>query len=155
MESTDQSFFLDAISDESTQSLMEEWVEIPESYNSEGEGGTAELSSNASITGSSNVAIEPTEMPENTDYSQAKVIFVVGEHRFSDSCDLGVLIKHHEALQAITSNQCLSTSAFLRPALYAAMAELRPSMMVQVAVRLTAITLRLAAKILPSQLAVS
>ena len=39
--------------------------------------------------------------------------------------------EHPEALQAITSNQCLSTSAFLKPALNAAMAELRPSMMVQ------------------------
>ena len=79
------------------------------------------------------------------------IIFIIGEHQFSDSCELGVLNERPEALKMITSNQCLSTSAFLHPALHAAMAELRPSMMVQVAVRLTAITLRLVGEILPSQ----
>jgi pimeloyl-ACP methyl ester carboxylesterase len=55
------------------------------------------------------------------------------------------------ALQTITSNQCLITSTFFKPILHAAMAELRPAMMVQVVVRLTVIRVRLAAKILRTQ----
>ena len=56
-----------------------------------------------------------------------------------------------EALKTITSNQCLSNSAFLNPALQAVMAHLRPTMMVQVAVRLIAIALRLIGETLPAQ----
>lgn len=74
---------------------------------------------------------------------------VVGEHRFSDSCELGVLNEHPETLNSITSNKCLSTSD-LKPAMEAAMAELRPSMMMPVAVRLTAISLRLVAGFWPN-----
>ena len=121
---------------------------MPESRDTEHDVTTVLSGSNT--TGSGNT-IEPTKMPECSGPPQALVIFVLGEHRFSDSCELGVMNEHPEALQAITSNQCLSTSAFLKPALNAAMAELRPSMMVQVAVRLTAITLRLATKILQTQ----
>ena len=90
-------------------------------------------------------------MPERNEPPQAMLTFVMGEHRFSDSCELGVLNEHPKALETITSNQCLSTSAFLTPALHAVMAEMRPLMMVQVAVRLTATTLRLVAKILPTE----
>jgi hypothetical protein len=60
------------------------------------------------------------------------------------------LDEHPKALKAITSNQCLSTSAFLKPALEAAMAELRPSMIMPVAMRLTAISLQPVASILPN-----
>ena len=148
MEAAHQSFFLDAIFDETNQSLADDLVETPESRDPEHDVTTVLSGSNTTGSGS---AIEPTKMPECSDPPQALVIFVLGEHRFSDSCELGVINEHPEALQAITSNQCLSTSAFLKPALNAAMAELRPSMMVQVAVRLTAITLRLAAKILQTQ----
>ena len=145
MEAAHQSFFLDAISDGTTQSLADNLMEMPESRDTEHDVTTVLSGSN--MTGLGNT-IEPTKMPECSDPPQALVIFVLGEHRFSDSCELGVMNEHPEALQAITFNQCLSTSAFLEPALHAAMAELRPSMMVQVAVRLTAITLRLVVKIL-------
>ena len=110
-----------------------------------------ELSGSNTTAEPSNAILEPTETLEPSEPPQALVIFILGEHRFSDSCELGVIKEYPEALQAITSNQCLSTSAFLKPALYIAMAELRPSMILQVAVRLTAITLRLAAKTLRPQ----
>jgi len=102
----------------------------------------------------SNAIVDSTQTPhapqEHNAPPQAMLIFVIGEHRFEDSCELGVLNEHPEALETITSKQCLSTSAFLYPALHVVMAELRPSMMVQVAVRLTAITSRLVAEILPT-----
>ena len=75
----------------------------------------------------------------------------MGKHRFPDSCELGVLNEHSEALKTITSNQCLSTLAFLNPALHAVMVELCLSLIVQVVVRVTAISLLLVAKILPTQ----
>ena len=123
---------------------------MPESRDEEHHVST-ELPDSNNTAEPSNAIVDRTEMSERSDHPQALVIFVLGEHRFSNSCELGVMNEHPEALQAITSNQCLSTSAFLKPALHAAMAELRPSMMMQVAVRLTAITLRLAAKILQPQ----
>ena len=150
MDCVHQSFFHDAISNEMSQSLADVLVEMPESRDEEHHLPT-ELSGSNTAAEPSNAIIEPTEMLDRSDPPQALVIFVLGEHRFSDSCELGVMNEHPKALQAITSNQCLSTSAFLKPALHAAMAELRPSMMVQVAVRLTAITLRLAAKILRTE----
>jgi hypothetical protein len=149
MESTHQSFFHDANSDEPAQSLVDELAEMPESRGEEHHVPT-ELSGSNNMAGPSNSIVEPTATLERSDPPQALVVFVLGEHRSSDSCYLGVMNEHPEALQAITSNQCLSTSAFLKPALRAAI-ELRPSMMVQVAVRLTAITLRLAAKMLRTQ----
>jgi len=104
--------------------------------------------------GLSNAIVDSRQTPdarqEHNAPPQAMLIFAIGEHRFEDSCDLGVLNEHPEALETITSNQCLRTSAFLYPALHPVMAELRPSMMVQVAVRPTAITLRLVAEILPA-----
>jgi hypothetical protein len=150
MEATHESFFHDAISNKTNQSLADAVVEMPESRDEEHHIPT-ELSGSKNRAEPSNAIIEPTETLNRSDPPQALVIFVLGEHRFSDSCELGVMNEHPEALQAITSNQCLSTSAFLKPALHVAMAELRPSMMVQVAVRLAAITLRLAAKILQTQ----
>jgi hypothetical protein len=149
MEAAHQSFFHDAISDDTSQSLADAPIEMTESRDDE--HTPTELSGSNNMAEPSNAIVEPTETLDRSDHPQALVIFVLGEHRFSDSCELGVVNEHPEALQAITSNQCLSTSAFLKPALHAAMAELRPSMMVQVAVRLTAITLRLAAKILQTQ----
>ena len=146
MEAADQSIFQDAISDEMGRSPGDNLVEIPESRDEECHVPTELSGSNTAET--SDAVVDPVEMSEHSDHTQALVIFVLGEHRFSDSCELGIMDEHPEALQAITSNQCLSTSAFLKPALHAAMAELRPSMMMQVAVRLTVITLRLAAKIL-------
>ena len=150
MEAPHQSFFHDAISNEMSQSLADVLVEMPESRDEEHHIPT-KLSGSNNMAKPSNTLVEPTETPERRDPPQALVIFVLGEYRFSDSCELGVINEHPDALRAITSNQCLSTSAFLQPALQAAMAELRPSMIVQVAVRLTAITLRLAAKILQTQ----
>ena len=153
MEAASQSPFHDTISDETNQSLADAQGEIPESRD-ENQSPT-ELSGSNTTAAPSNAILEPTETLEPSEPPQALVIFVLGEHRFSDTCELGVMNEYPEALQAITSNQCLSTSAFLKPALHAAMAELRPSMMVQVAVRLTAITLRLAAKILRTQQAMA
>ena len=150
MEAAHQSLFHDAISDETDQSLADALIEMPESRDEEHHIST-ELSASNNTAEPSNAIVEPTETLERSDPPQALVIFLLGEHRFSDSSELSVMNEHPEALQAITSNQCLSTSAFLKPALNAAMAELRPSMMVQVAVRLTAITLRLAAKILRTE----
>ena len=149
MEAADQSFFQDAISDEMGQSPGDNLVEISESRDEECHVPTELSGSNTAE--SSDAVVDPAEMSEHSDHMQALVIFVLGEQRFSDSCELGIIDEHPEALQAITANQCLSTSAFLKPALHAAMAELRPSMMMQVAVRLTVITLRLAAKILQTQ----
>ena len=149
MEAAHQFLFHDAISDETDQSLADALVEMPESLDEEHYIPT-ELSASNNTAEPSNAIVEPAETLERSDHPQALVIFVLGEHRFSDSCELAVMNEHPEALQAITSNQCLSTSAFLKPALRASMAELRPSMMVQVAVRLTAITLRLTAKISPT-----
>ena len=143
MEAAHQSFFHDAMCDETNQSPVDVSVELPESRD--------ELASSNDTPEPSNAIVEQTEMLGCNDPPRALVIFVLGEHRFSDSCELGVINEHPDALQAITSNQCLSTSAFLKPVLHTAMAELRPSMMMQVAVRLTAITMRLAAKILQTQ----
>ena len=145
-----QSFFPDAISDETNQSLADALLEMPESRDEEHHVLTKLPGSNNKAD-PSNANVEPIETCDRSDRLQALVIFVLGEHRFSDSCELGVINEHPDALQAITSNQCLSTSTFLKPVLHAATAELRPSMMMQVAVRLTAITMRLAAKILQTQ----
>ena len=150
MESAHQSFFHDAISNAPTRSVVDDLVEMLESRGEEHHVRT-ELSGSNNTAGPSNSVVEPKAITERSDPPQALVVFVLGGHRFSDSCELGVINEHPKALQAITSNQCLSTSAFLKPALNAAIAELRPSMMVQVAVRLTAITLRLAANILRTQ----
>ena len=72
----------------------------------------------------SNAVVEPRETAERpqdeNDPPQAMLIFVIGDHRVSDSFVLGVLNEHPEALKGITSNRCLSTSAFLRPALQVA-----------------------------------
>ena len=149
MEAAHQSLFHVAISDETDQSLADAVIEMLESRDEE--HLPTELSISHNTSEPSNAIAKPTETLDRNDHPQAFVVFVLGEHRFSNSCELGVMNEHPEALQAITSNQCLSSSAFLKPALNAAMAELRPSMMVQVAVRLTAITLRLAAKILQTQ----
>ena len=78
------------------------------------------------------------------------LIFVLGEYSFSNSYELGVLNERPEALKTITSNQCLSTSAFLNPTLRTVIAKLRLSIIVLVAVRLTAVTLRLVTEVLPN-----
>lgn len=79
------------------------------------------------------------------------LLFVIGEHRFSDSVELGVLNEHPEALKAITPTQSLTSSAFLNPAIQAAMAELRPALMDQMAVQLIIISLRLVAMVLSTK----
>lgn len=135
---------------EANQSPADTLAEISESRNGEHYVSTEPSGSNKTAK-LSNAIAETVETVERRDSPQALVIFVLGEHRFSNSCELGVMNEHPVASEAITSNRCLSSSAFLKPVLNAAMAELRPSMMVQVAVRLTAITLRLAAKMLQTQ----
>lgn len=149
MESAQESFFPDAIPDETTQGVADDWTEMLQLHSKETEP-PADPSSSDTVVRPSEVIAEATKVPERNEPPQAMLTFVMGEHRFSDPYELGVLNEHPEALNTITSNQCLSTSAFLTPALHAVMAELRPLMIVQVAVRLTAITLRLVAKILPT-----
>ena len=107
------------------QSQGDNLVEIPESRDEECYVPT-ELSGSKTAE-SSDAVVDPAEMSEHSE--QALVIFILGEHRFSNSYELGIMDEHLEALQAITSNQCLSISAFLKPVLYTAIAELRPSMM--------------------------
>ena len=82
-------------------------------------------------------------------------MIAMGGYCISNSCDLGVLNGYPEALKNITSNACLSTSSFLAPALQVAMAELRPLIMHQVAVRLTAVSLRMIAELLPDERALT
>ena len=101
MEAAHQSFFLDAISDETTKSLADNLMEIPESRDTEHDATTVLSGSNTTRSGNT---IEPKKMPERSDPPQALVIFILGKHRFSDSCELGVMNEHPEALQAITSN---------------------------------------------------
>ena len=155
MDNENESFFIDALSDRLAESVAPESLEdLPESRDTNHSqpmntlDTTAEsgLSKAISATGQMSNLAEERYAP-----TQAMLLFVMGEGRFSDSCELGVLNEHPEALKAITSNPCLPTSAFLKPALHAAIAELRPSMTVLVAVRLTAISLRLVADILPTQ----
>ena len=52
----------------------------------------------------------------------------MGGHCISESSNLDVLNFYPEAFREITSNACLSTSAFLAPALQDAMEELRPTL---------------------------
>ena len=149
MDAANDSFFLDAIPDEAAQNLANGCQDYSESHDMT----STDLPD--TDTGFSKAIAKSRQTPDRSQEHnappQAMLVFVLGEHSFSDSCELGVLNEHPEALKTITSNQCLSTSAFLNPALHAVMAELRPSMMVQVAVRLTAISLRLVAEILPTQ----
>ena len=154
LDAADESFFLNAISEEATQAPPPAHEDSSESRDT---SSTECVSSNTDAKAHAepnNAVIEPiktADRPQDeNDPPQAMLIFVMGDHRVSDSCVLGVLNEHPEALKEITSNRCLSTSAFLHPALQVAMAELRPTMMVQVAVRLTAVALRLVAEILPN-----
>ena len=143
------SFFLDATYDE-----MHQNVPADEDSLKSRDLQLTKLPGSSITAESSNATAEPRHTsdrpPGNSTTPQAMLIFVVGEHRFSDSCELGVLNEHPEALKSITSNQCLTTSAFLKPAMEAAMSKLRPSIMMPVAVRLIAISLRLVARILPN-----
>ena len=155
LDSADRSFFLDAISEEATQAPPPDHEDSLESRDISSTECASINTDAKALTEPSNPIIEPKETADRpqdeNDPPQAMLIFVMGHHRVSDSCALGVLNEHPQALNAITSNRCLSTSAFLHPALQVAMAELRPTMMVQVAVRLTAIALRIIAEILPNQ----
>lgn len=144
-DSVNEFFLIDALSEGADQSQAVGESEDPQSRDT----GVPDPLNGDINAGSDNANAESTKSPHNA--PQAMLVFVMGEHRFSDSCDLGVLNEHPKALKTITSNQCLSTSAFLNPALCAVMAELRPWMMVQVAVRLTAISLRLVAEVLSTQ----
>lgn len=80
----------------------------------------------------------------------AMVSFTLFDHVFSTSCKLGILDEYPEALKAITAHPCLTTSAFLDSALDAVMIDLRPAIMVPIAVRLAVVALKLAIGILPS-----
>ena len=159
MDTENGSFFIEAISDEVpdevTQLLvvdsLEDLPEARDTLRSEPANTldtTAEARSSEVIIASGQSS-DPAQ--EHSAPPQATLTFVIGEHRFSDSCELGVLNEHPEALKTITSNQSLTTSAFLNPALQAVMAELQQLMMVQLAVRLTAISLRLVVEVLLTQ----
>lgn len=150
MAASNDSFFLDAISHEAYQYKSDDHETVNESRDE----ALSDLPATSADTKPSCASARDMSTPDTPllkDASpQAMFIFVIGDHRFSDSCELGILNEQPEALKAITSNPCLSTSAFLKPALQAAMAELQPSLMVPAAVRLTAISLRLVARILPN-----
>ena len=111
--------------------------------------------SNTATDAGSSVASQSEPMTNDQQGSgsctEALLIFVLRGHRISSSVELGVLNEHPEALKRITSNPSLGTSAFLDPALKVVMAELRPLMVVQVAVRLTAISLSLLVDVLQIQ----
>ncbi|KAK3045804.1 hypothetical protein LTR09_012664 [Extremus antarcticus] len=150
MAAPDDSFFLDAISPEAYRHVTDDYETVGESRDKPPNDPPA-TSTGTEPSGASARDMSTPNTPLPKDASpQATFIFVIGDHRFSDSCELGILDEHPDALKAITSNPCLSASAFLKPALQAAMAELQPSLMVPAAVRLTAISLRLVARILPN-----
>jgi len=150
MAASNDSFFLDAFSHEAYQHEIDDHETVTESRD-EALNDLHATSADTQPSCASARDMSTADTPLLKDASpQATFIFVIGDHRFSDSCELGILNEHPEALKAITSNPCLSTSAFLKPALQAAMAELQPSLMVPAAVRLTAISLRLVAGILPN-----
>ena len=158
MDASNESFFTDALSDELcdqvTQTPTADNLDKPESRETERSQpmNTLDVITEAVLIEGITPSQKASERPQDQSTSpQAVLTFVMGEHQFSDSCELGVLNEHPEALKTVTSNQYLTTSAFLNPALHAAMAELRPSIMVQVAVRLITISLRLVANILPNQ----
>ena len=92
--------------------------------------------------------LKPSQSQEQEVSTYVKFIFVLGEDSFSDTFELGVLDEHPKALESITSHPCLSLLAFLKPAIQAVIARLLPSIIVQIAVRLTALMLRLVALIL-------
>lgn len=159
MNTVNKSFFIDAISDEVSDEVAGNFAadsldDLSESRDTR-HGQPTIVHDTTIETGSIKLITAPGQIcdqaQEHKAPPRATLIFAVGEDRFSDSCELGVLNEHPEPLKTITSNPCLNTSAFLNPALHAVMAELRPSMMVQVAVRLSAISLRLVAEVLPSQ----
>lgn len=150
---THQSFFLDAISSDVGPSPLggkEHLVSSRDMPVREPSSGSAGTDTEAESSHTNTESTRTTHGQEEVHLApQAMLMFIMGEHCVSDSCEVGVLNEHPEALKTITSNACLGTSSFLAPVLQAAMAELRPSMMLQVAVRLTAISLRLIAELLP------
>ena len=129
IEAAYESFFYNTISDETNESLADAIVEMLKLHNKEYYILT-ELSGSNTAAKPTNVIIEPTETLDRSDPLQVLVIFVLDKHRFSNSYELGVINEHSKALQTITSNQCLNTSAFLKPALYIAIAKLRLSIIV-------------------------
>ncbi|KAI7423214.1 hypothetical protein KC336_g7942 [Hortaea werneckii] len=150
-DSTHQSFFLDTISPDAGPSLLggeeslvasrdipvvEPWS-VDGGTDTEAESSHTNTESTRTAHGQGDVHLAP----------QAMLVFIIGEHCVSDSCKVGVINDYPEASKTITSNACLDSSSFLAPVLQA-MAELRLSMMLQVAVRLTAISLRLIAELL-------
>ena len=154
LDAADESIFLSALSEEATRALPPDQEDCSGSRNM---SPTELASSNTDAethAEPSNAALEPRSLAgqpqDKNDSPQAMLIFVLGDHRVSDSCTMTALNEYPEALESVTSNRCLSTSAFFHPALQIAMAELRPMMMVQVAVRLSVVTLRLVAEILPN-----
>lgn len=160
MATEDDFLFLEAITDETVPNEANSG-EVTQGFAGDRENTTesrdnllSELNSDTNVEWS-NAIDESRQTPDRPQKSdarpQAMFIFVVGEHGFSKSCELGILDEQPNALKAITSNPCLITSAFLKPALDAAMAQLRPSMMLPVAVRLTTISLRLVAGILTNR----
>ena len=146
MAAPDDSFFLDAISPEAYRHENDDHETAAESRDKP-PNDLPSTSTDASGASARGTSTPNTPLPQD-DSPQATFVFVIGDHRFSNSCELAILDEHPQALKGITSNPCLSTSAFLRPALQAVMAELQPSLLVPAAVRLTAISLRLVAGIL-------
>lgn len=115
--------------------------------------GLSTSGANTDVRGESKAISEPVKTTggpgEPRLAHQATLTFVIGGQRVSESSELGILNEHPEALEKITSDARLDTSSFLIPALQAAMGELRQSMKLQTAVRLSTVSLRMMAELLP------
>ena len=88
---------------------------------------------------------------DGLDVFQSMLTIAMGEQIVSESLNIGIFNDYPDSLEDISSNDCLSTTDLLVPALQLAMKELRQSIMLQLAVRVTEILLRMMAELLPGQ----
>ena len=131
MDIVDDSFFLDALSDDVARSpVWTSTTELCDAEQRDAEQRDAEQR-DAEQRDAEPRDAEPRGLSQTPDQPQtddallrAMFIFVVGDRRCSAFRDLGVLNEHPKALKSITSNQCFSTSAFFDPVLRIVMAEL-------------------------------
>ena len=115
MATINESFFVDALSDELSDEVAETLTadsleELPKSHETNRSQATniLDVTAEAVLSEGTTATEQTAERPqEQSAPPQATLIFVIGEHRFSDSCELGVLNEHPEALTTITPNQCL------------------------------------------------
>ena len=75
--------------------------------------------------------------------SETELAFTLRAVCISSAVDFASLEERPDGSSSITSTLCLGTLKFLCPALTVVLAEMRPTLMAQAVVRLTAISLRL------------